>query len=82
MKTVNVSEAKASLSELLERVLAGEQIAIGRRGKAEVLLVRVERSTEPRHLGWLDVPDYFMSDDFDDPLPDLEEAIYGAIEEP
>lgn len=76
-----MSEAKASLSELLERVLAGEQIAIGRRGKAEVLLVAVERSKEPRPLGGLDVPGYFMSDDFDDPLEDLEEAIYGAIDE-
>ena len=71
MRTVNVSEAKASLSELLERVLAGEEIAIGRRGKAEVLLVAVERSRQPRPLGGLDAPDYWMSDDFDEPLADI-----------
>ncbi len=71
MRTVNVTDAKASLSELLERVLAGEDIAIGRRGKAEVRLVAVERGAEPRTLGVVDAPGYFMSDDFDEPLDDL-----------
>lgn len=71
MRTVNVSEAKATLSDLLERVLAGEQIAIGRRGKAEIILVAVDRSRAPRPLGSIDVPDYFMSEDFDDPLDDI-----------
>jgi len=73
MRTVNVSEAKASLSELLERVIAGDDIAIGRRGRAEVRLVRIERSDEPRALGGLDVPGYWMSDDFDEPLDDVAE---------
>jgi prevent-host-death family protein len=73
MKTVNVTEAKATLSDLLERVLAGEDIAIGRRGKAEVHLVAFERSAELRPLGGIEVPDYWMSDDFDAPLPDVAE---------
>lgn len=72
MRTVNVSEAKATLSDLLERVLGGEDIAIGRRGKAEVRLVPVDRSSEPRPLGAIEVPDYFMSDDFDSPMPGAE----------
>lgn len=70
MHTVNVSEAKATLSELLERVLGGEDIAIGRRGKAEVRLVAFDRNAEPRSLGIIDVPDYWMSDDFDEPIED------------
>ena len=73
MRTVTVSEAKATLSDLLERALRGEEIAIGRRGKAEVRLVVIDRSTEERPLGAVDVPDYWMSDDFDDPLPDVED---------
>lgn len=73
MRTVTVSEAKATLSELLESVLAGQEIAIGRRGKAEVKLVPVERSGEPRVLGSTRVPDYWMSDDFDEPLTDVED---------
>ncbi|MGK2928490.1 MAG: type II toxin-antitoxin system Phd/YefM family antitoxin [Acidimicrobiales bacterium] len=72
MRTVTVSEAKATLSELLERVLAGESIAIGRRGKAEVRLVALDRDTDPRPLGTFEVADYWMSDDFDEPLPDVE----------
>lgn len=73
MRTVTVSEAKATLSELLERVLQGESIAIGRRGKAEVRLVAIDRDAEPRPLGTIEVPGYFMRDDFDDPLPDVED---------
>ena len=71
IRTVTVSEAKATLSDLLEQALRGEEIAIGRRGKPEVRLVVIDRSTEERPLGAIDVPDYWMSDDFDDPLPDV-----------
>ena len=58
MRTVTVSEAKATLSELPEIVPAGQEVAIGRRGKAEVKLVRVDRSETPRRLGQLGVSDY------------------------
>jgi antitoxin (DNA-binding transcriptional repressor) of toxin-antitoxin stability system len=34
MSTINVAEAKARLSELLDRVEAGEEVVITRRGKA------------------------------------------------
>lgn len=67
-----MSEAKASLSELLERVLRGEEIAIGRRGRAEVRLVAIDRADEPRPVGVVDAADYDMRDDFDDPLDDIE----------
>ena len=52
-------------------MLTGEQIAIGRRGKAEVLLVAVERGAQPRPLGALAGGDHWMSDDFDEPLDEL-----------
>ncbi|MEI2638421.1 MAG: type II toxin-antitoxin system prevent-host-death family antitoxin [Microthrixaceae bacterium] len=71
MRTVTVSEAKASLSELLERALAGEDIAIGRRGRAEVRLVVIDPESGPRELGMIDVSDYWMSEDFDAPLDDI-----------
>lgn len=74
MRTVTVTEAKATLSELLERVLDGEEIAIGRRGKAEIRLVAIDRGDEPRPLGGLDAPDYWMSDDFDEPLAEVADA--------
>lgn len=74
MRTVTVTEAKATLSQILEQVLAGEQIAIGRRGAAEVVLVAISRSDQPREFGGVDIADYWMSDEFDEPLPDIEEA--------
>lgn len=73
MATMNVSEAKATLSQLVARVLDGEEITIGRRGKAEVRLVAVDRNAETRSFGTVNAPDYWMSDDFDDPLDDLAE---------
>lgn len=80
MATVNVSEAKASLSQLVERVLDGEDITIGRRGKAEVRLVAVARATEPRRFGVVDAPGYWMSDDFDAPLAAVEDDFEGNLD--
>ncbi|HET8930128.1 MAG TPA: type II toxin-antitoxin system prevent-host-death family antitoxin [Acidimicrobiales bacterium] len=78
MAVLTVTAAKASLSGLLERALAGEEITIGRRGKAEVRLVPVDRLDEQRQLGTIDVPDYFMSDDFDAPLDDVADDFERA----
>jgi prevent-host-death family protein len=47
---VNVHEAKAQLSELLERAVRGEEVVIAKRGKPFVRLVRVEEKT-PRCPG-------------------------------
>jgi len=41
-KVVNVHEAKARLSEVLERTKAGEEILIGKRGKPYAKLIPVE----------------------------------------
>ena len=64
METVTVSEAKASLSSLLQRVIDGEEVAIGRRGQPEVVLRRYANwDREPRPLGEYDGP-YRLDDDF------------------
>lgn len=64
MRTVTVSEAKASLSALVRRVLDGEEVAIGRRGRPEVVLRRYRPSDDaPRPLGTYDGP-YRMDDEF------------------
>lgn len=47
---INVAEAKAKLSELLDRALAGEEIVVARAGKPLVRLVPVNRP-EPRKPG-------------------------------
>jgi prevent-host-death family protein len=47
---INVAEAKAKLSELLDRAVAGEEIVIARAGKPLVRLVPVE-GLKPRQKG-------------------------------
>ncbi|MGI9016205.1 MAG: type II toxin-antitoxin system Phd/YefM family antitoxin [Euzebya sp.] len=67
MVTVTVSQAKAQLSALLQRVLAGEDIAIGRRGRPEILLTRMRQDTGPRPLGTYEGP-LELAEDFDEPF--------------
>ncbi len=66
----NVSEAKANLSKLLERVEAGEQIIIERNGKPVAVLSAYKYDLTPRQPGTgLWKGRVVISDDFDD-LPD------------
>ncbi len=53
MQVTNISEAKAQLSALIEKVLAGEEIIIGKAGKPVAKLVRYEQSLEDRRPGVL-----------------------------
>jgi prevent-host-death family protein len=50
MCQINIAEAKAKLSELLDRALAGEEIVIARSGKPLARLVPVN-PMEPRKPG-------------------------------
>jgi prevent-host-death family protein len=43
----NIADAKARLSELVERAVAGEDIQISKRGEAKVRLVPVEKPKKP-----------------------------------
>ena len=67
---VNLAEAKARLSELVDRCLAGEDIVIARRNKPLVRLQVVEPAQRDlrlgRHAGRVQV-----ADDFDAPLDDF-----------
>ena len=47
MDTVNLAEAKARLSELVDRAEAGEEICIARRGKPVVRLIRIDQPKKP-----------------------------------
>lgn len=53
MQVTNISEAKAHLSVLIEKVLAGEEIIIGKAGKPVAILIRYERGREERRPGAL-----------------------------
>ncbi len=53
MDEVTVAEAKAHLSELIERAERGEPVRITRRGKLVARLTGVERKVEPIDLNAL-----------------------------
>ena len=50
MITVSLPQAKARLSELVDKVEAGQEVAITRRGKAVALLSATVRPREPLPL--------------------------------
>jgi prevent-host-death family protein len=50
MEDVTVAEAKAHLSELIERAERGEPVRITRRGKLVALLTGIERRAKPIDL--------------------------------
>ena len=49
---INIAEAKAKLSSLLDRALAGEEIVIARAGKPLARLVPVEKRQPRRKGAW------------------------------
>ena len=70
METVNVHVAKTSLSRLLKRVEAGEEVIIARNGTPVAKLAPIEKRGRPQ-------PDIFkgkfvLPDSFFDPLPEEE----------
>lgn len=73
MQITNISEAKAQLSSLIERVTAGEDIIIGKAGKPVARLVRYENNRQPRKPGALKGK-IKISEDFDELPEDIADA--------
>jgi len=78
MHITNISEAKAQLSALVEQVLSGKEIIIGKAGKPVAKLVRYERTETPRRPGAMR-GQIRISEAFDDELPDDIARAFGAI---
>jgi len=53
MVVTNISEAKAQLSALIEKVMAGKEVIIAKAGKPVAKLVRYKGAGEPRQPGAL-----------------------------
>ncbi|HEY9555694.1 MAG TPA: type II toxin-antitoxin system prevent-host-death family antitoxin [Acidimicrobiales bacterium] len=64
---VGVHEAKTHLSRLLDRVIAGEEIVIDRRGEPVARLLPVATTSAPAFGS--DRGAVVIQDDFDAPLP-------------
>jgi len=73
MQITNVSEAKAQLSALIEKVIAGEEVIIGKAGKPVARLIRYERSKQARQPGALKGK-ITIADDFDVLPQDIAKA--------
>ena len=68
--TVNMHEAKTQLSKLVEQACAGEDIVIARDGKPAARLIPVEPEARQRRPVGLDAGKIWISDNFNDPMPD------------
>ncbi len=81
MQITNISEAKASLSKLVEKVLTGEEVIIGKAGKPVAKLVPYNLNTSPRQLGvgnWQG--QIWLADDFDKLPEDVLKLFTGGAE--
>jgi prevent-host-death family protein len=79
MHIANISEAKAQLSALIEKVMAGEEVIIGKAGKPIARIVKYEASRQARKPGQLKGK-IKIADDFD-ALPDDLAKAFGMIQE-
>jgi len=75
MQITNISEAKAHLSALIEKVIAGEEVIIGKAGKPVARLIRYERNKQARKPGALQGK-ITIADDFD-ALPEDIATAFG-----
>jgi len=82
MEITNISEAKASLSRLVEKVLQGEEVIIGKAGKPVAKLVPFDMETVPRQLGAGGLEGkIWIADDFDETPDEIISLFYGDDDE-
>jgi prevent-host-death family protein len=77
----NISEAKANLSQLVEKVLEGEEVIIGKAGKPVAKLVPYHHDSSPRdlHQGiWQN--QVWMAEDCDGLPEDIMQAFTGETD--
>lgn len=72
MTQVNIHVAKAHLSELIQKVLLGEEVIIARDNKPVVKLIALTPPTRKRRLGTAK-GSIWIAPDFDEPLEDFKD---------
>ncbi len=78
MQITNISEAKAQLSALIEKVMAGEEMIIGKAGKPVARIIKYENNRQSRQPGALKGK-IKIADDFDVLPDDIAEA-FGLVD--
>jgi len=82
--TVNIHEAKTHLSRLIEAVERGEEVVIARAGKPVATLtayVPPKRKILPPGTFKDRHPDWWVSDDFDDPIDDMFDVLRDDVDD-
>jgi prevent-host-death family protein len=77
MVTVNIHEAKANLSRLVDKAAKGESFVIARAGKPLVKVTALEAPAVPQRLGFL-AGEIVVPDDFDRMGESEIEALFGT----
>jgi prevent-host-death family protein len=72
--TVNIHKAKSTLSELIQRVLSGEDVIIAKDGHPVVRLIPFTPETGIRPLPGIDSGKLRLMPDFDEPLNEFDEV--------
>jgi prevent-host-death family protein len=80
MKMVNIAEAKARLSDLLDDVERGETVIIARRNEPVAELRAVQKRRKTLRPWGLYQGQIEIADNFNDPMPEFERAFYGDDE--
>lgn len=78
MLIANISEAKAQLSALIEKVTAGEEVIIGKAGKPVARIIKYENNRQSRRPGALKGKIKIVND-FDGLPDDIAEA-FGMVD--
>ncbi|OHC64804.1 MAG: prevent-host-death protein [Rhodocyclales bacterium GWA2_65_20] len=65
MQQFNIAEAKAHLSELVQKAMMGEEIVIARDNKPLAMLVPIKRAQQKRKPGSGKGQILFIAEDFD-----------------
>jgi len=80
MTVVNIHQAKSQLSRLIEQVLQGHEVIIGRAGKPVARLVPFESVEKPPREPGLWRGKVRIAPDFDELPPELLAAFHGDQE--
>ena len=79
---VNIHAAKTNFSRLVERAEHGERITIARDGVPVAMLVAIEPETRLERPFGIDRGRIVIHDNFDDPMPEVDESLDAPIEPP
>ena len=79
MQITNISDAKASLSQLIKNVQENdEDVIIGKAGKPIAVLSKYKEDDSPRKLGGSWEGKVIISDDFDHPADAIVDSFYDS----